>query len=190
VLGSPRLYGGLIVHTGIVAIAVALAASSAFTTRAQARLAIGESVSVAGHTFTYVGRDVSVSEQKNTVSARVRIERGGDHLGTYAPAVSAFPGSMSGIGTPSVRTGLLRDVYLTLVSAPTDRDRVTIGIAINPMVLWIWVGGGLLAVGTAVALLPARRRTVVAPPALATTGGDGPDDEIDAAAELPVGVPT
>jgi cytochrome c-type biogenesis protein CcmF len=191
VRGSPRLYGGLIVHTGVVAIAVALAASSAFTTKDEARLAKGESATVAGYTFTYVSREVTTSAQKNSVKANIRIEQGGKDLGTYAPAVSTFPGSTTGIGTPSVRTGLLRDVYLTLVSAPTDRDRVTIGIAINPMVVWIWIGGGLIAVGTAVALVPARRRVVVPP----VPAGAGPadDDDLDDARDgddrdAPVGV--
>jgi cytochrome c-type biogenesis protein CcmF len=184
VRGSPRLYGGLIVHAGIVAIAVALAASSAFTTKDEVRLNRGETATVSGYDFTYVRRDVTSSAQKRQVKAQIRIERDGKDLGTYAPAVSMFPGATSGIGTPSVRTGLLRDVYLTLVSAPTDRDRVTIGIAINPMVVWIWIGGGLIAVGTIVALLPARRRAVVPPRPAAGAGpggpagnGDGPGDD-------------
>jgi cytochrome c-type biogenesis protein CcmF len=174
--GGPRLYGGLIVHAGIVAIAVALAASTSFTTKDEARLGRGETAEVAGYTFTYLRREVVTSDQKTTIKAQIRIERGDRDLGTYAPAVSTFPGAMSGIGTPSVKTGPLRDIYLTLVSAPTDRDRVTIGIAINPMVVWIWIGGGLLAIGTAVALLPKSRRVVVPPSAGDTRGaGDGPD---------------
>jgi cytochrome c biogenesis factor len=29
---------------------------------------------------------------------------------------------------------------------------------VNPMVLWLWIGGGVMALGTIVALLPVRRR--------------------------------
>jgi cytochrome c-type biogenesis protein CcmF len=78
----------------------------------------------------------------------------------YAPAISTFPGTNEGIGTPSIRTGLLRDVYLTLVSSPTQQGRVTIGVAINAMVLWLWTGGLILALGTGVALSPRLRRRV------------------------------
>jgi cytochrome c-type biogenesis protein CcmF len=92
------------------------------------------------------------------VKARIRIEHGGDDLGVYAPAVNIFPNSTSAIGTPSVRTGLLRDVYLTLVSSPTDGGRITLGVAVNPMVVWLWIGGGFLVVGTVIALLPVLRR--------------------------------
>jgi cytochrome c-type biogenesis protein CcmF len=158
VRGNPRLYGGLIVHTGIVIIAVAIASSSAYTTRREVRLERGESANVAGYTVTYVGSRVERSDQKNTFVARVRIERGGDDLGVYAPAISTFPGAPQGIGTPSVRTGLREDVYLTLISSPNRQGRVTIGVAVNPMMLWLWLGGGVLALGTIVALTPKRRR--------------------------------
>jgi cytochrome c-type biogenesis protein CcmF len=165
VRGNPRLYGGLIVHTGIVVIAVAIASSSAYTTRKEVRLERGESAKVASYTVTYVGSDIERSDQKNTFTARVRVERGGDDLGVYAPAISTFPGAPQGIGTPSVRTGLREDVYLTLISSPNRQGRVTIGVAVNPMMLWLWLGGGVLALGTIVALTPKSRRRPDAAPA-------------------------
>jgi cytochrome c-type biogenesis protein CcmF len=64
-----------------------------------------------------------------------------------------------------VRTGVLRDVYLTLVSSPNDRGRVTLGVAVNPMIVWIWIGGGVIAFGTAVALVPMLGRRRGAPAA-------------------------
>ncbi len=157
--GNPRLYGGLVVHTGIVLIAVALAASSTYATKREVRLQRGESATVAGYTVTYLGRDVDADAQKRVVKARVRITHGDDDLGVYAPAVNIFPNSTSAIGTPSVRTGFLRDIYLTLVSSPTNgTGRVTLGVAVNPMVVWLWIGGGVVVLGTALALVPGSRR--------------------------------
>jgi cytochrome c-type biogenesis protein CcmF len=152
---------------------VAIAASSAYSTKREVRLTEGQSATVRGYTLTYVGARSERSGQKNTVAADVRIRRGGDDLGTYAPAISTFPNASQGIGTPSVRTGFREDVYLTLVSSPNEQGRVTIGVAVNPMVLWLWVGGGVMALGTVVALSPSlRRRTKrveqpapIAPPA-------------------------
>jgi cytochrome c-type biogenesis protein CcmF len=158
VRSNPRLYGGLIVHTGIVLIAVALVASSSYSTRREVRVERGESVTVAGYEITYLGSRKTTTDQKTTVEARVRLAVDGEDLGVYTPAISSFPGRTSGIGTPDVREGLVRDVYLTLVSSPTERDRVTIGVAVNPMIVWLWIGGGVVALGTLVALLPSLRR--------------------------------
>jgi cytochrome c-type biogenesis protein CcmF len=158
VRSNPRLYGGLVVHVGVVLIAVALAASSSYSTRREVRLREGESATVRDYTVTYLDSDFDRSDQKTTVSARVRVERGSDDLGVYAPAISSFPNSTQGIGTPSVRTGLREDVYLTLVSSPNERGRITLGVAVNPLVLWLWIGGGVMALGTLIALAPSLRR--------------------------------
>jgi cytochrome c-type biogenesis protein CcmF len=158
VRSNPRLYGGLIVHVGIVLMAVAIAASGTAATKREVRLTRGESATVAGLSFTYLGSHAERDAQKTSVAARVRIADGDDVLGVYEPSISSFPGTTQGIGTPSVRTGFTRDVYLTLVSSPNQRGRVTIGVAVNPMVVWLWIGGGVVALGTIVALLPSLRR--------------------------------
>jgi cytochrome c-type biogenesis protein CcmF len=163
VRGNPRLYGGLVVHTGVVIIAIALGVSSGYATRREVSLDAGESATVSGYRVTYLGRTVDESAQKTTISARVRIQEGGRSLGVYRPAISSFPNSDGGIGTPSVHTGILRDVYLTLVSSPTS-GRVTLGVAVNPLVVWLWLGGLVMALGTVVALVPTRRRRRRRPP--------------------------
>ena len=164
VAGNPRRYGGLVVHAGVVVIAIALAASGSFGTKREVRLAVGQHATVGGYTVRYVGSRVTKGDQKNSVSADIAVSRGGDDLGTYAPAISTFRNANQGIGTPSVRTGLLEDVYLTLVRSPNDGGRITIGVAIQSMTLWIWLGGGLMALGTIVALSPRVRRRVVVHP--------------------------
>jgi cytochrome c-type biogenesis protein CcmF len=182
VRGNTRLYGGLLVHVGVVIIAVALAASSGYATSREVTLGENESVSVRGFTLTYLGSEREETEQKTSIKARVRVERGDDDLGVYAPAISSYPNFGSGIPTPSVHTGLLRDVYLTLVSSPTETDRVTIGVHINPMIVWLWVGGGCMALGTILALIPPRRRRVL-DVAVAGALNDDDDDEAPALAE-------
>jgi cytochrome c-type biogenesis protein CcmF len=173
VRNNPRLYGGLLVHVGVVVIAVAIAVSQSYTTKREVRLARDESASVRGYRVTYLGAATARSGQKLTVSARVRIERGGRNLGVYAPAVSTFPNSNEGIGTPSVRTGWREDVYLTLVSSPNEQGRIALGVQITPMALWLWLGGGVIAGGTLVALSPSVRR-------LRRRTGARPDDALDA----------
>ena len=156
--GNPRRYGGFIVHIGVICIAVALASSGSFGSKREVQLRRGESAVVGGYKVTFVGTRTSNTGQKNSLSADLKLSRGGRSLGTYAPAVSTFPNSQSAIGTPSVRTGIIEDVYLTIISAPNARGRITVGIAVNSMTLWIWIGGGLMAIGTIVAIGPSVRR--------------------------------
>ena len=189
VAGNRRLYGGLVVHVGVVVIAVALAASMGYTTKREFHLAPGERGSLHGYHFTYLGTATHETGQKTTIQARVRVQRGGRTLGVYGPALSIFPNSPQAIGTPSVRTGLVRDVYLTLVSSSGPDGRVTIGAQLSPLVLWLWVGGGVIFFGTGVAvwrpIRRSRRRAETAPEPLEPAAPPVPSVDEDVMAEAP-----
>lgn len=150
-----RANGGMVVHLGVVLIAVAFAASSSYSDRAEFRLAPGESASLAGHTVTYLRTRTVRHPNRTSIVADVRVD--GDRV--YRPSLSTFPFATQAIGTPSVKTGGLRDVYLTLVVAPRgDGDPAVIGVLVRPLVLWLWVGGVVMALGTAMAAVPSGRR--------------------------------
>jgi len=147
--------GGMIVHLGVVAIAVAFAASHSFAQQTQLTLAEGQTGSFAGHTFTYLGtRDVATSTH-TALEAVVRV----DGSGTLTPAISDYPQESAGIGTPSVRSSFAEDVYLTLASTPPrPGGPVVIGVIVEPLVEWIWAGGGMMLAGTLLCVWPRRRR--------------------------------
>ena len=44
---------------------------------------------------------------------------------------------------------------------------------VEPMIVWLWIGGGVMAVGTALAAFPGRRRDPLAPVS-APVAGAGP----------------
>ncbi len=166
-----RTNGGMVVHLGVVAVAVAFAAASSYAASDEVRLAPGESATLAGHTVTYLGMNEPVrSSQKTVFSARVAIDGGQ----VYEPALNQFPNATQTIGTPSVRTGLTEDVYLTLVARPDQADDpAVIGVIVQPMVVWLWIGGGLMALGTVLAAWPGERRRR---PAAPETGAGHEDD--------------
>ena len=64
------------------------------------------------------------------------------------------------IGSPSVKSGLTGDIYLTLEQPVpvADTDVARIKVLIMPLTIWLWVGGGLMLVGTVLAAVPGRRR--------------------------------
>jgi cytochrome c-type biogenesis protein CcmF len=174
VRSNTRLYGGLLVHIGVVVVAIALATTGGYTTKKTVELGQGESARVRGLTVTYLGREVDQSAQKTTIKARVKVSG----VGELAPAISTFPNAAEGIGTPSIHTTPWRDIYLTLVSSPTS-GRVTIGVQVGTMVMFLWIGGLIMALGCALALVPARKREV-----LARALGDAPADDDSAPAPL------
>jgi len=150
-----RANGGMIVHLGVVLIAVAFAASSAYGQRAEFRLTPGQSATLAGHTVTYLGSRTVLHPNRRSEVADVRIDGGR----IYRPALNLFPNGTQAIGTPSVRTGLANDVYLSVISTPRQPGApLVLAVIVQPLVVWLWIGGALMAVGTAMAAVPGRRR--------------------------------
>jgi cytochrome c-type biogenesis protein CcmF len=155
-----RANGGMIVHLGVILIAVALAASNGYTRTGEFTMRVGEPVAFAGHTFELVGVRSFETERSRGVKADVSIDGGQ----SYAPALTRFTLAGQDIGTPSVRTGFTKDIYLTLErTTSAGATEAQIKVFIKPMILWLWIGGALMAIGTVLAAFPGTRRKPTAP---------------------------
>jgi len=57
----------------------------------------------------------------------------------------------------AIRTSLKEDLYVILTALAQDGS-ASFQILITPLVVWLWIGGGLLLLGTAVAIWPEDQR--------------------------------
>ena len=154
-----RSSGGMVVHVGVAVVAVALACSSAFVRQAEFRFdRPGDRASFAGHELVFDGLTTVDLPEKTEIRVSVRVD---GH--PYLPAISMFPFAGQTIGTPATRSTLRDDLQLAVLAVPDDGSTTTVlRVTVQPLVLWLWVGGAVMAVGTALAAVPgagaARRR--------------------------------
>ena len=150
-----RTNGGMIVHIGVVLIAVAFAASSAYVRQGEFRLDPGQSATLAGHEITFEGSEIIEYDNRVERVARVRIDGGQ----IYTPAIAAFPFASQTIGIPTVRSTWRDDVALSILRFPEDNaDAIVLRVTIQPLVVWLWIGGIIMLLGTALAIFPGKRR--------------------------------
>lgn len=150
-----RSNGGMVVHLGVVMVAVAFAASQSYVRQGEFELAPGQAAEMAGHQIAFVGSEVVEHPNRFERVAHVRI----DGTGPYGPALASYPFASRTIGIPSVRSTLYDDVALSVLSFPEGpADRVILRVTVQPLVAWLWIGGIVVAVGTALALVPTRPR--------------------------------
>lgn len=155
-----RANGGMVVHLGVVIIAVAFAASSSYVRQAEFTLTPGQSAEFAGHTLTYEGQNVKQEAAKIVDQVLIRI----DGTGPWAPSLNKFANGNQTIGTPSVRSTFTDDVALSVVDIKDgDNGAITIRVTVQPLIIWLWIGGGVMAFGTLLAVFPGRRRNPVDP---------------------------
>ena len=157
-----RTNGGMVVHLGVIIIGVALAASSSFSHQQEVILPPSETASVGGHTVTFVGMTYGVERDRAVTRAQIAVDGGQ----VYEPAISQYPNFGTPIGTPSVRTSWREDVYLQIVNLPDAANEdapLTLRVIVRPLVVWLWLGGLIIGVGSLLAAFPGRRRQPTAP---------------------------
>jgi cytochrome c-type biogenesis protein CcmF len=155
-----RLYGGYVVHVGVAVAAIAIIASTSFARQMEVTLARGQQTSFAGYVLRYESQRVLRQPQREVLVAEVQVSRQGRALGRVTPSLNLYPGASEPIGTPSIKYGILKDLYSSVLGFEGDAgDRATFRFLLNPGVMWLWVGGGVMALGALLAAWPARRRT-------------------------------
>ncbi len=171
-----RANGGMVAHLGVVVIGVGLAAATSFGHSARLTLAAGRPVVFDGHRLELLAVRTFATPRRSGDEAVIRV----DH-GTFRPAIDVFRGDTQGVATPSVDSGLVDDVYLAAGGSLTAgrHASATIDVFVQPLVLWLWVGAGLIAGGALLAAAPGRRRRPTDPssvpmPVLARGGGPEP----------------
>jgi cytochrome c-type biogenesis protein CcmF len=192
-----RANGGMIVHLGVVVIAVGITAATSFVQRSELALARGQLVRFDGHTFVYEGLAKVDSPSRTATEAKIRVDGGG----VFRPAVTQFAGANSeAVGTPAIDSGFTGDVYLTLDeiggsgSATAAQEfpglpggSVAIGVVIEPLTAWIWTGGLMIGLGGLLALSPGRRRRATDPVSGAAPLDEPEDVPSHASQAVPIG---
>ena len=157
-LTQNRRYGGFIVHLGVLVVALGVAGSQAWSTQTEVTLERGQSMTLAGYTVRFDGLQASEESNHAKVTGAFTIGNG-RALGVLYPAKKFYPQEQTPIAAVDYRLGLMEDLYVVLGDFARDGSHATIKVQVNRMVSWLWLGGLVLTLGAALAILPDRRRS-------------------------------
>ncbi len=150
-----RKNGGMVVHIGVILLAVGFIASSSFVDQASISLTTGEKVRIAETDVTYISSNTYT--HPNRIEEEVLLEVDGQIL---SPAVERFIASGQIVPAPDTRITLYEDIQVALLDPPEGQEKkIVIQITRQPMLVWIWLGGLLMLLGTALSLFPETRRS-------------------------------
>jgi cytochrome c-type biogenesis protein CcmF len=122
---------------------------------------------VGGYTFVNEGGERGSDAHKMFVGVRLGVFRDGDRVGTLSPSVNVYRADGQRSTEVAIDTGPARDVYVVLAGLTPD-GLARFSVFLNPLVMWLWVAGILVALGALVAVWPAPR--TVREPAPADAG--------------------
>ena len=154
VLGNRRHYGGMIVHFGIVIIALGLIGSGLFRSEEMVSMAPGDVVEVAGERLRFEGIEMFHRDNYDAIQGRLTLLNSG-RLST--PERRRYPRQETPMTETSIDSTMLRDVYVVLAES-SDKDKWAVHIYVNPLVRFIWTGGAIILSGLFLSLSSQRRR--------------------------------
>jgi cytochrome c-type biogenesis protein CcmF len=155
---NKRRYGGYVVHLGIVLMALGFAGDG-FSRDQQLLLKPGEEATVGDYALRLDAIRVTDDGQKQMVTGHVTVKdaTSGAEIDKMHPARWYFRKHEQEPTTEvAIRRTIAEDLYIVMSAFELQEQTASVEVHINPLVNWIWFGFGMLALGTAIALLPER----------------------------------
>jgi cytochrome c-type biogenesis protein CcmF len=157
-----RRYGGYIAHLSIVLLVIGIVGTMAYGTQHEQTLRPGDVLAIRDYRLTFTTVRQESGANFNERAAVFTVTRGGETLGTIAPANRFYP--IAGSPDPqrsneaAIRTDWARgeDLFLILDSVRKDGS-VTVKVLINPLVNVLWLGALVFVLGATIAAWPDRR---------------------------------
>jgi cytochrome c-type biogenesis protein CcmF len=161
---SAAWYGMLLAHLGVAVFIVGVTLVRGYEIERDVRLDVGQSVDVAGDTYTFRGVAPRPGPNYDATVATVEVSRNGKLVATLHPQKRAYRASGQVMTEADIETRFRGDRYVSL-GEPVTGDGASgawgVRIYVKPFVDWIWGGCLLMALGGFVAVSDRRYRIAV-----------------------------
>ena len=155
---NQRRYGGFVVHLGIVLIFMGIAGSMSYSLEKELTMAVKQQMQLGNYRIEFEGLKGSQQPTHFRVEGAFRVFHNGNDEGILSPALKFFPTQQSPIGRAVHQSSLSEDIYLILSGfSEVDRNHATLKVLVRPLVVWMWIGGFVIALGTLVCILPMKK---------------------------------
>ena len=150
-----RRYGGYVVHVGVVVIALAISVSWTWKFEREGTLREGERLAIGDYEIEFVDVWAVQEPHRVVIGSTINAFRDGRPLGEMRPRMNIYQSSQQPIATPAVKSSLTSDLYLTLMAFDRDEGaHATIRAIVNPGIVWLWIGGLIMGIGSLIAIWP------------------------------------
>ncbi len=159
---NPRRYAGILTHIGVLITVVGIIGSTIYQQEKVVQMKPGESVQVKGYSIKLLrlygveGRNWIAQEGLFNVYS-------GDRLITQLrPQKRLYTVAQTPTTEAAYSTVNLGHIFLTVPEVAPDMSSATVRALVNPLVLLVWIGGGIMGMGVLLNLFWPKRRGAVA----------------------------
>ncbi|HEX6136299.1 MAG TPA: heme lyase CcmF/NrfE family subunit [Casimicrobiaceae bacterium] len=161
---APAWYGMLLAHLGVAVFIAGVTLVKGYEIERDVRLDVGQSVEIAGDTYTFRGVAAAPGPNYDATVATIDVSRNGRAVATLRPQKRAYRASGQVMTEADIQTRILGDRYVSLGEPMTSGGTSGawgVRIYVKPFVDWIWAGCLLMALGGFIAVADRRYRLAV-----------------------------
>jgi cytochrome c-type biogenesis protein CcmF len=152
---NTRRYGGYIVHVGMVLLFVGFA-GQAFKTDTKGLMQQGDLLRINNYLLRCDGLVSGDTPNYEYTRALITVTKNGRAFTEMHPEKRFYKASQQPTSFVAIHQELSEDVYVVLAGMDSDTGKAVIQVFVNPLVMWVWIGGFVFMLGTLLALVPSR----------------------------------
>ena len=152
---NTRRYGGYVVHLGIVLLFVGFA-GQAFKVETKGLMQQGDLLRVKDYLLRCDGLTTGDDPNYEYTRALLTVTKGGQAFASMHPEKRFYKASQQPTSYVAIHPTLAEDLYVVLAGMDPDTGKAIIQVFVNPLVMWVWIGGVVVLLGTLLALVPSR----------------------------------
>ena len=160
-----RRYGGYLVHLAIMVMAIGVIGSRAYATDQVSAMKLGDSWTTRGYTITFENFRANIPRGEGIAAqATLGVFQDGQRIATLEPMNVYYPRQQQNMTEPAIFGSppfFLRDVYAIIQGWEDNFEYVSFRVYMNPMMVWVWLGGLLYLLATVITMFPDPREARV-----------------------------
>ena len=161
-LRNTRRYGGYVIHFGIVIMFIGIT-GAAFNQDRESEMTPGSWLEIGRYRLTLQGQTSEDNPNYFAEKLVLDVSRDGKTVTTMRPERRFYKASEQPLTKVMIHSTWREDLYVYYAGDNQQTRSPIIHVYLNPLVRWLWVGGGLVMIGIFIALVPSRlpKRVVV-----------------------------
>jgi len=155
-------YAGHLVHIGVAVVAVGITASMAHKMEREVTLKPGETVEIGRYRLSLNTIDVEQLKNFERYFAKLDVieAKTGLKIESLKPELRHYFKNNETTTEVALRTSLRDDLYTVLVGVEDGGKAASFKIYVNPLQIWLWIGGVIMALGTLIIVLTPKNSPV------------------------------
>jgi cytochrome c-type biogenesis protein CcmF len=155
---NQRRYAGIVTHIGVLVMVVGIIASTIYQVEKVVPMRIGDTMQLKEYTIKMAGLHEVSGANWTAKEGLFEVYNGEQLITVLRPQKRLYPVSQTPTTESAIYTVHLGHIFLTMPDIGDDNS-VTVRGLINPLVLLVWIGGGIMALGVILNIFRPRMKT-------------------------------